>query len=193
MQRNLAAQYILNRLKDELSPDLTYHNVTHTEDVYSAAQLIAREEGITGRDLELTLTAALFHDTGFLINGMGHGHEELSCSIARETLPAFEYSATDISLITELILATEIPQRPDRLLEQVLCDADLDYLGRDDFFQRSELLYNEMRKLGAVASRTDYDRLQLAFLRGHTYFTETSKRMRSQKKLDNLQKLIALS
>jgi Predicted HD superfamily hydrolase len=193
MQRNLAAQYILNRLKDELSPDLTYHNVTHTEDVYSAAQLIAREEGITGRDLELTLTAALFHDTGFLINGMGHGHEVLSCSIARETLPAFEYSATDISLITELILATEIPQRPDRLLEQVLCDADLDYLGRDDFFQRSELLYNEMRKLGAVASRTDYDRLQLAFLRGHTYFTETSKRMRNQKKLDNLQKLIALS
>ncbi|MGK6351168.1 HD domain-containing protein [Parapedobacter sp. DT-150] len=188
MQRDLAAGYILKRLKDELSPDLTYHNDVHTMDVHSAAQHLAQAEGISGRPLELLLTAALFHDAGFLITAKGH--EVSSCTIAQEALPAFGYTEADIELICRLIMATEVPQRPQEHLEEVLCDADLDYLGRGDFFVRSELLYNEMQRLGTVRSRAEYDGIQLAFLENHRYFTATAKRLRDRQKAENFKKLI---
>jgi uncharacterized protein len=188
MQLDLAEKYILNRLKEELSPDLTYHDYAHTMDVYSATRRIALQEGVDDSQLQLLLTAALFHDTGFLINVKGH--EVTSCAIAQEALPAFGYTEADIGLICKLIMATEVPQRPTQHLEEIICDADLDYLGRDDFFYRSALLYEEMRNLGTVESKEDYDKIQLAFLDAHHYFTATSNRLRSQKKVENYKKLI---
>lgn len=188
MQFDLAERYILNRLKGELSSDLTYHNVFHTVDVCAAARQIALQEGLDGQPLEVLLTAALFHDTGFLIEA--EGHEAASCAIAQQTLPAFGYAKADIELICRLIMATEIPQRPTRHLEEIICDADLDYLGRDDFFERSQLLYEEMHHLGTVGSREEYNNLQIAFLDGHHYFTATSKRLRNAKKEENYKKLI---
>lgn len=189
MQLDLAKQYIVNRLKEELSPDFTYHNVFHTEDVYEAARWIAFKEGVEGKPLQVLLTAALFHDAGFLIKAKGH--ELLSCTIAENILPAFGYVEPDIELVNTLIMATELPQRPRQLLEEIICDADLDYLGRDDFFTRSQLLYEEMRHLGTIGSRREYDKLQVEFLGSHRYFTETSRKFRNEKKEDNFRKLTA--
>ncbi|MFB2118759.1 HD domain-containing protein [Parapedobacter sp. 2B3] len=189
MQLDLAERYVMKRLADELSPDLTYHNLAHTQDVYSATKRIASQEGIRHPDLQLLLTAALFHDVGFLISAKGH--EIHSCAIAQRVLPSFGYTDADISLICKLIMATEIPQRPTRHLEEIICDADLDYLGRDDFFDRSQLLYEEMRKLGTVKSQHAYDELQRSFLGNHRYFTATSRGLRNKKKEENYNKLIA--
>ena len=36
-------------------------------------------------------------------------------------------------LFSQLILATKVPQKPKNKLEKIICDADLDYLGREDF------------------------------------------------------------
>src|SRR5690554_6850843 len=110
MQLDLAERYIMKRLTEELSPDLTYHDDAHTRDVYSATQRIALQEGVSDHDLHLLLTAALFHDAGFLIDA--NDHETHSCAIAREILPSFDYSEPDISRICQLIMATRIPQRP---------------------------------------------------------------------------------
>ncbi|WP_353127414.1 HD domain-containing protein [Parapedobacter pyrenivorans] len=189
MQLDLAEQYILNRLKEELSPDLTYHDEFHTRDVYSATLQIAQQEGVTGESLQLLLTAALFHDAGFLINAKGH--EVSSCTIAQEVLPGFGYTEADIQLVCKLIMATAVPQQPLQHLEEIICDADLDYLGRDDFFRRSALLYEEMRNLGTVASEDAYDALQRAFLANHHYFTATAIRLRGKKKEENYKLLIA--
>lgn len=187
MQLDQAAHYILNRLKEGLSPNLRYHDAIHTMDVYSVARQLAQHEGIEGKSLDLLLTAALFHDAGFLISP--EEHEFRSCNIVRETLPGFGYSDTEIDIICGLIMATKIPQSPKQHLEEILCDADLDYLGRADFFERSQLLYEEMSSLGKVNSREEYNRMQLAFLHNHHYFTATSKRIRKPKKEENLRKL----
>lgn len=189
MQLDLAEQYIMDRLTDELSPDLTYHNSAHTRDVYHTAQQLAAQEGVDGHDLQLLLTAALFHDAGFLIQAKNH--ELHSCSIAQRALPSFGYGEADILRICALIMATEIPQQPTDHLEEIICDADLDYLGRDDFSARSQLLYQEMRKVGTIGSRTAYDELQRAFLENHRYFTATSNRLRNKKKEENYNKLMA--
>lgn len=189
MQLDLAERHIMKRLTEELSSDLTYHNAAHTRDVFLATQRIALQEGISDHALQLLLTAALFHDAGFLIHAKSH--ELHSCSIAQHVLPSFGYTEAEILRICELIMATQIPQQPTDQLEEIICDADLDYLGRDDFFERSQLLYEEMRKLGTINSREAYDKLQRVFLENHRYFTATSNRLRNQKKEENYQKLIA--
>ncbi|MCY1378022.1 hypothetical protein D3C87_1448270 [compost metagenome] len=88
-----------------------------------------------------------------------------------------------------MIMATRIPQMPQNLLEEILADADLDYLGRDDFFTIGDRLYEELSVFGMVSNEWDWNVLQVKFLEAHHYFTDTAIRLRKQKKEENLQKI----
>ena len=134
-------QPILSRLENELDPRLGYHNLSHTLDVVEQAEVIAKQEKVNDKhDLLLLKTAAVFHDSGFLT--VYKNHEEKSCEIASESLINV-FSEEDINKIRGMIMATKIPQTPHTLLEQIICDADLDYLGRNDFEPISRNLYKE--------------------------------------------------
>ena len=132
MRYETVKKFILEKLQGELPQHLSYHSVGHVKDVCQATEEIAGKEGIAGEDLTLLLTAALFHDSGFLFGAAEH--EKKSCDIARQHLPEFDYTGDQIEKICGMIMATRIPQTPHNLLEQIIADADLDYLGRDDFF-----------------------------------------------------------
>lgn len=185
MQFENAKKFILYKLETELSPLLSYHNVGHVVDVYHAAEIIAEKEGIEGEDLLLLLTAALYHDAGFLIGN--NEHELKSCEIARQYLPQYEYSNQQIDKICEIIMATKIPQSPTDLLGEIICDADLDYLGRDDFFSIGNRLYQELLNLQLLTSEDEWNRLQVKFLDAHHYFTKTAISLRNAVKEQNLQ------
>src|SRR5215467_4309572 len=131
MQFEKARQFIINKLNSELPKFLSYHNVQHTNEVIKYAERLAEEENITGDELVLLRTAALLHDTGYL--EAYKGHEEISCSIAKTFLPQFEYSNFQIKRICELIMFTEVLQQPEDKSAQVLCDADLYYIGTSDY------------------------------------------------------------
>jgi uncharacterized membrane-anchored protein YitT (DUF2179 family)/predicted metal-dependent HD superfamily phosphohydrolase len=182
-----AGEFILNRLQQELPAHFTYHHTDHILDVYRAAERIGRQEGITDTQMKWLLTAAWYHDTGFLVGP--DGHEEESCRIAKETLPQFEYSDDDIEVICGLIRATRMPQSPRNHLEQILCDADLDYLGRDDFFPISDKLYKELALAGKIGHKQEWDMAQVKFMENHHYFTQTAINTRQAQKEINLAKI----
>ena len=184
MQFNDAKKFILKKLKKELPKHLSYHSVEHITDVYNSAKTIAKHEKIKAEDLKLLLTAALFHDSGFL-EGQKE-HEKLSCSIAKEYLPGFDYNEEQINKICGMIMATNIPQSPKNLLEEILCDADLDYLGRNDFFIIGDRLFSELRMYGMINDEMDWNRLQVRFLETHHYFTKTAIKLRKEKKEEYL-------
>ena len=171
MQHLPECQLILNKLKNELPANLFYHSIDHTLDVYHCAESIAKEERISDSDLKLLLIAAIYHDAGYL--EQNHNHEQISCEIARKYLPQFNYSQKDIDLICGIIMATKIPQRPKNHLEEIICDADLNYLGRTDFFDIGENLYREMFAFGYIKNKVEWNRIQLDFMRQHHYFTTT--------------------
>lgn len=179
-----AKTFILEKLRRELPAHLFYHSVEHVQDVYASAERIAAMEGVSGEELTLLLTAALFHDSGFISGASGH--EEKSCEIARQYLPALDYNPDQIERICGMIMATRIPQAPRNLLEEILADADLDYLGRDDFFPIGDQLYEELAMYGIVHNKEDWNRLQVKFLEGHHYFTGTAIRLRKAKKAAHL-------
>src|SRR5690242_6930177 len=130
-------KHVIEKLQDGLPGFLSYHNTGHTLDVLKQALNIAADEGITSRtDLLLLQTSALYHDVGFI--EAYNGHEEKSCEVAQHELAGFGFTGDQIDIICGIIRATKIPQSPNTILEMILCDADLDYLGRTDFFTIGE-------------------------------------------------------
>jgi uncharacterized protein len=193
MDYRAAKKYILQRLRSELSAELHYHGLHHTLDVFRMATRIGKQEGIRGRDLKLLKTAALFHDAGFVKNKHA-GHEFEGCLMVREALPALGYTPEDIEKICGMIMATKIPQSPANLLERIICDADLDYLGREDFFQIGSTLYHEMQEYHLLGDVKSWNRLQVSFLSAHSFHTNTNKITREpvkQQYLQGLRQLVA--
>ncbi|HEY5391160.1 MAG TPA: YitT family protein [Hanamia sp.] len=166
--------FLIEKLEKELPAFLYYHNAEHTKDVLAAAEKLALAEGITGEELTILKTAALFHDCGFLQTYSDH--EEISCEMARKWLPKFGYNKEQTDRICKLILATKIPQEPKSILGEVLCDADLYYLGTDKYFLNSNKLYKELHEAGLVKSRDEWRNEELKFVGDQEYFTDTAKK-----------------
>jgi len=187
MELDRACAYILNKLANELPDHLCYHNVEHTKDVYTVATQLANKENISDHEKKLLLTAACFHDTGFLERSVGH--ETVSCRLASQILPDFGYKPDEIERICSMIMATKIPQQPKNHTEEILSDADLDYLGRDDFQFISNKLFSELSLLGIVSSYEEWNQIQVRFMENHRYFTKTSRALRGAKKDENLKQI----
>jgi uncharacterized protein len=184
MQFEKVKKFILAKLRKDLPKNLTYHSLGHIKDVYSAAEDLAVLEKVEGEDLTLLLTAVLFHDSGFLIQQKEH--ERIGCELASEYLPAYGYSDEQIARINGMIMATRIPQTPLNKLEKIICDADLDYLGRDDFFKIGNYLFDELCMYGIISTENEWNKLQVRFLEGHQYFTRSAIKLRKAKKQAHL-------
>ncbi len=187
MDRDFSAIYndAVSRILPGLPKELSYHNIDHIMDVLEQSQRIAHEEGIRNKEeLLLLKTAALYHDSGFL--HAYSGHEEAGCEIVKKELPAYGINGKQLDAICGMIMATKIPQSPKNKLEEIICDADLDYLGRPDFFKIANSLFKEMMHRGLVNNEREWNRIQVNFLKNHHYFTPTNKRSREQQKLEHL-------
>ncbi|MBC8153555.1 MAG: HD domain-containing protein [Bacteroidetes bacterium] len=192
MNSQRAETYIIDQLRQGLPPTLTYHSIEHTLDVVRAATQLADAEGITDPDARALLhTAALYHDAGFLSTYADH--ERAGCTLVRQTLPDFGYTPDQIGQICELIMATRVPQRPQTHLAQILCDADLDYLGRPDVELIARTLFTELVTHRGLTDEPTWNRIQVSFLETHHYWTATAQNRREPAKqtyLDQLRRLI---
>ncbi len=187
MDHAAARAYILDRLVAELPDNLWYHAYHHTLDVMHAAERIARREDLPEEDVQLVMTAAAYHDSGFLKTY--DNNEHIGADMASEALPAFGFEPEAIARVREMILATNMPQQPQSHLARILCDADLDYLGRDDFFAIGHTLKRELAHHGHEFDLLSWYRLQEQFLASHAYFTTTAKAEREPKKRAHLQQV----
>ncbi len=180
-------QFILNKLSKELPKNLYYHRYEHTLDVLQAAERLAEAENVSDADRILLRTAILYHDSGYIADYKHH--EEQGCKLVRATLPDFGYDNDQIETICGMIMASKVPQSPKNRLEEIICDADLDYLGRDDFWIVGQLLYREFFEQQVVSDEENWNRLQIKFLESHTYFTASAKKSRNETKQQHIEKI----
>ncbi len=181
-----AEAFVFDLLRTRLPENLHYHGLDHTRDVINAAMRLADMEDVQGDDRLLLRTAALFHDTGFTVSSKEHERE--GCAIAKAQLPAFEYSNADITVITGIIMATRMPQQPATHLQKIMCDADLDYLGRDDYSAISRKLFDEWNAAGKKIGEDEWNRQEIDFLLNHKYWTDSAARLRDAGKQAHLQR-----
>lgn len=182
---NGAKKHILEELENRLPANLTYHGLWHTNSVYEAAQAFSRHYKLEGEDLIILETAALYHDSGFL--RVYRNHEEAGCEIALDVLPKYGYSPEQIEQINELIMATKLPQSPKRFLAELICDADLDYIGGEDYERIAHLLFEEFSEYHIVSTELQWFEMQAGFLENHTFFSDYSRTHRNPGKLKNLE------
>ena len=187
-----ALRYAVQRLEQELPAVLTYHCLAHTlQGVVPAVERFAALEGVNGQNLLLLRTAAYYHDLGFVERS--DGHETISACLAAEVLPCFGYNPAQIEIICGMILATRYPFEPHTHLESILVDADLDVLGRDDFWPRNHALRAEREALaGQRSTDEEWYGSQLAFMRAHHYFTASAQSLRQAHKQRHMEEMAGL-
>jgi predicted metal-dependent HD superfamily phosphohydrolase len=191
MQLEKAEQFIIDFLKNNLSASLHYHDLSHTLGVRESAMLLAKAEGISSpEELVILQTAALYHDCGFA--NVYDDHEEEGCRLTREILPQFGYNDQQIDIICHLIMKTKLPQEPETHLEQILCDADLDHLGRADFDYISKKLHEEWIAIGRHLTEKEWNEIQVKFLSNHEYWTASARKRSDDLKQKHLQSLLDL-
>lgn len=182
---------LLDYMEHKLPDDLYYHNIKHTIDVITEVELIGWAEGVSEEDILLLKLAALFHDAGHTISYKDH--EYYGTVMAREKLASYDFSKEQIDTVCRLIMATKMPPEPKDILEQIICDSDLDYLGRIDFIPVSNTLYNELKERNMVGTWDEWNKMQLKFISKHQYFTNTAQSLREvnkQQQIERLEQLI---
>jgi len=185
-----AKKYIIDRLEAELKPNLYYHGIHHTMDVYEVSIKIAELEDVSQEEKIIINTAALYHDAGFVYQ---YEHNEvLAVKMVNEILPKFGYADEQIKVIGDIILTTRIKSRPITLLQKIMSDADYDYLGRHDVSSIAATLHKELSEYGFPFSEVEWNKMQIKFLQKHEYHTQSSLQLRRPSKIEYYEYLKSL-
>ncbi|MGB3619513.1 MAG: Pycsar system effector family protein [Catalinimonas sp.] len=178
--------FVERYFREHLSPRIYYHSIEHTRAVVRATEDIGRHAGLDPATLEGVMLAAWLHDTGYGENGP-HDHETASRRVARQFLEGEEYDPKRLEKVLDCIEATRMPQNPQSLPEQVLCDADLCHLASDTYFDWSDLLRKEMVAVqGCPIKQNDWLGGSRAFFEAHEYHTPYAREHLTPMKEKNL-------
>jgi len=185
--------YIRALFRDELPAGIKYHDADHTlhpiKGVVAAANRIAISENISEHDRELLIAAAYFHDTGYIREY--EKNEPIAARMAGRILKIIGFKPNEVVKIQKMILSTDLEREPKTHLEKILCDADLDHFGREDFFKLDGKVREGRRLRGIdVSDDAKWYRGTLEFLKKHEYYTESQKKLREKEKQKNTDRLL---
>jgi len=192
-QLKIVDQYIRELFRYELPDGIKFHDADHTlhptRGVVAVANRIAISEKISEHDRELLITAAYFHDTGYIREY--EKNEPIAARMAGRILKLIGYKPNEVVKVQEMILSTDLEREPKTHVEKILCDADLDHLGREDFFKFDGKLREGWRAKGIdVSDEAKWYKGTLDFIKTHQYYTESQKKLREEGKQKNIKRLL---
>jgi predicted metal-dependent HD superfamily phosphohydrolase len=183
-----AGDHVRKYMQEHRNVTLLYHNLHHTGKVVDAASQIAHHYKLSQKDFFIVITAAWFHDIGYYAN-LFH-HEYISAQKAEEFLNGKGIDKDIIEAVKGCILATKVPQRPDNLLEEIVCDADLFHFGTDEFQEENKLMRRETEELYHIRiNKVEWQHSTIELLENHHYHTDYCKDLLGKKKKQNLEQL----
>lgn len=175
---------IFDDLSNILDENYSYHNLDHTKRVISAAVDIGSNYDLSEKDWRCLLTACLLHDYGFIESHVEH--EKISAKLSSQILPKYGFSETDIQIINSLIIATKLEEKPKNLLESIIRDSDLEYLGSEDFIKISPLLKREWINCNVIKSDSEFYKIQYEFISNHSFYTDFMMKNSLNQKRENI-------
>jgi uncharacterized protein len=186
-------EYIRALFKDELPGGIKYHDANHTlhptRGVVAVANRIAIAENISAHDKELLIAAAYFHDTGYIREY--DKNEPIAARMAGRILKLIGYKPKEIEKVQKMILSTDLAREPKTHVEKILCDADLDHFGREDFFKLDGKIREGRRGRGIdVSDELKWYKGTLEIITKHQYYTESQKKLREKQKQKNITRLL---
>ena len=170
-----AQDFVSDLFLNKVNKTIHFHTLQHTQEVVAASETMAEYYHLEDEDRFALLLAAWFHDTGYS-GGKAAGHENLSIEIGTRFLNEHKVHQNVLNKVVGCINATRLPQSPNSLIEQIICDADLFHLGTGDFREKNKLLREELNDFGNMElSKKDWRKKNIEFLSKHNYFTSYAK------------------
>lgn len=197
-----AKQYATDILTYQLSSELVFHNLVHTERIVKAAELIGTKEQLDEEEMEMLLIAAWFHETGY--RDVYEGHEEKSRIIAQEFLRKENVDTEKEIKILACILSTQEGKEPNNDIENVLADACYSEVVEEDYKMYLDKLSQELIavkkiEISEVDSLQNYLKAILKYDFHTTYGKEVllpardKLKVKLEKRINKLQKLVDAS
>ncbi|MEM9824213.1 MAG: Pycsar system effector family protein [Bacteroidota bacterium] len=181
--------HVTNFITEQVPKAYSYHNVQHTENVVEAVIEIGQILELTEQEMEILQLAAWFHDTGY--DKGPANHEERSAKYLRAFLEPRDYSEAVLQQIEACILATKVPQNPQNNLEAIICDADLNHLGKYNYWDRCGRLRQELAQTKHLnMSDLEWLNFELDFMNGHEYKTAIAQALYNKQKTKHIRQLI---
>ncbi|MCW3124163.1 MAG: phosphohydrolase [Flavipsychrobacter sp.] len=179
------ANYVREIFNTNSTDKLLYHDFAHTCAVVNRASEIAHHYKLNNEDYFVLLSAAWFHDVGFLW-GARLNHEERGVASMKDFFKNKRVPKYLVCKIAQCILVTKMPSSPQTLLEQIICDADTYHFGTPDFLKTNELVKREL-ELHSNSNKRSWKEETLQLLRSHTFFTDYCKKILTDGKKNNIQ------
>lgn len=184
-----AESYIANFFKNRIGAEYVFHDYNHTKNVVHAVIEISEKYNLTPKELEVLQLGAWFHDTGY--NEGREKHEERSCENLRKFLQPYDYPSEELAKIEACILATRIPQVPQNLLQEIICDADLSHLGKNIYWDRCGRVRQELLMTNSlVMSEQEWVNFELEFMNNHKYHTPVAQELYGKTKERHIKQLL---
>jgi uncharacterized protein len=180
--------FVMDLLKQKIPAEYHYHNYLHTQYIFEKAAEIGKAEHCSPENIELLKMAALWHDVGYI--NIYEGHEEEGCKLVKHYFPKFGVGEKDTEKVCGMIMATKFPQSPKNKLEEIIADADLEYLGTKNARSIADQLYLELKHRDPSLTPEEWNKTQISFINNHHYFTDYCKQHCEPVKQDYLNGLL---
>lgn len=180
--------HVASLFQSHIDERFIYHNLHHTEQVVENVVRIANHYQLSDQDFFIVVAASWFHDMGYFFDCTQH--EIKGASLVSDFLSDKGVSPEVIEQVKGCIMATKMPQNPEGLLQQIVCDADLFHLGSDRFKERNRLMRKEAEAfVKHKIDKTDWRVKTIALFKAHHYHTEFCQQLLNAKKAENLAEL----
>ena len=177
----------LSFLEKNLGKRYTYHNQAHTLEVCNAVKLFAEHTELPPETYAALRIAAIFHDFGYLERSFDN--EKLALPYIQDFGRQFGIAESILLAANDMILETTFPYQPSSAAGKLLCDADIEYIGRECFIEQAELFRKELSSDNIVYTERDWWSFELKFLQENTFFTPIVQSLRNAGRLRNLEKV----
>jgi adenylate cyclase len=167
-------ELIIKMFDDEAPPDLYFHNSSMVKSIQT--ELLSTAESISEEEFVNLKLASLFLFTGYISDY--EKPMEASFQLVEEILPKYAFEQFNIDEIKKLI-SNSFENKQESLSDNILHDAEYDYLGRVDFKKLSEKLLREELAYGKTHDSDEWLDEQRKLLIEHEFITNTARLLRS--------------
>ncbi|UWX61786.1 HD domain-containing protein [Chryseobacterium oranimense] len=178
--------YVTLFLSENLSDELSFHNIGHTYEVADAVREIGLQAHLSEEEMRIVQVSAWFHDCGYANAYIGH--EEESKELAKSFLDSSGCDKGFTEAVLQCIDSTKYPPKPSSLLEKVICDADMYHLTKANYRKYDKAIRKEFEiYLGLVYTDEEWQMKNYRFLTEHQYYTDYGREILSRFKAVNIQ------
>ena len=178
--------YILEQFEKYNNPDLTFHNLKNTVDLYIHTDLFSRAEKLPEWENIIVLTAALLINIGYLIDYENHIDETIR--LTKSILPKFKYIDEQIEEICNLINTVEKNETVTTITHKILFDARYSYIGRVDYIDVITEMYKEAKHFSSIKF-DQWQKQQINILENFSFYTRAANTLREEFSDEQIKKI----